>query len=178
MHVGLNLSPWQHVLFPLHSCPFLVEHLTVFIPVIGGVLFVFVIISLLRTSFTDPGILPRATPDEAADIERQIGKSRGHGGSPQARWAKKLCHMGHARNLTVDLSSLLFTKVNKQSGFLGYCFHGPFMCMSWSRILVSAPPLHFSISRYLRIIFISPTSENQGGPHQPAAGEAQILLHL
>lgn len=50
------------------------EHLTVFIPVIGGVLFVFVIISLLRTSFTDPGILPRATPDEAADIEKQIGK--------------------------------------------------------------------------------------------------------
>lgn len=47
--------------------------MTVFIPVIGGVLFVFVVLSLLRTSFTDPGILPRATPDEAADIERQIG---------------------------------------------------------------------------------------------------------
>lgn len=60
--------------FSFHSCPFLVEHLTVFIPVIGGVLFVFVVISLLRTSFTDPGILPRATPDEAADIEKQIGK--------------------------------------------------------------------------------------------------------
>lgn len=58
-----------------HSCPFLVEHLTVFIPVIGVVLFVFVTISLLRTSFTDPGILPRATPDEAADVEKQIGKS-------------------------------------------------------------------------------------------------------
>lgn len=58
------------------SCPFLVEHLTVFIPVIGAVLFVFVVISLLRTSFTDPGILPRATPDEAADIEKQIGKAK------------------------------------------------------------------------------------------------------
>lgn len=140
----------------------------------------FVIISLLRTSFTDPGILPRATPDEAADIEKQIGKGRpgGHGGSPQARWAKKLCHMGDARNVTVDLSSLLFTKVKEQSGFLGYCFHGPFECVSWSRILVSAPPLNVSISRYLRIIFISPTSKNQGGPHQPAGGEAQILLHL
>lgn len=58
-----------------NSCPFLVTHLTVFIPVIGGVLFMFVVASLLRTSFTDPGILPRATADEAADIERQIGKS-------------------------------------------------------------------------------------------------------
>lgn len=62
-------------LFFTFDCPFLVEHLTVFIPVIGGVLCVFVILSLLRTSFTDPGILPRATPDEAADIERQIDTS-------------------------------------------------------------------------------------------------------
>uniref|UniRef100_A0A3B5A762 Palmitoyltransferase n=1 Tax=Stegastes partitus TaxID=144197 RepID=A0A3B5A762_9TELE len=62
-------------LFFAFDCPFLVEHLTIFIPVIGGVLFVFVVTSLLRTSFTDPGILPRATPDEAADIERQIDTS-------------------------------------------------------------------------------------------------------
>lgn len=68
----------------VYSCPFLVEHLTVFIPVIGGVLFVFVVISLLRTSFTDPGILPRATPDEAADIERQIGKA--YSVTPHSQW--------------------------------------------------------------------------------------------
>ncbi|KAM6958826.1 LOW QUALITY PROTEIN: palmitoyltransferase ZDHHC18-B [Aplochiton taeniatus] len=59
-------------LFFIFDCPFLVKHLTVCIPVIGGVLFVFVVITLLQTSFTDPGILPRATPDEAADIEKQI----------------------------------------------------------------------------------------------------------
>ncbi|ROJ29295.1 putative palmitoyltransferase ZDHHC14 [Anabarilius grahami] len=62
-------------LFFTFDCPFLVHHLTVFIPVIGGVLFVFVIVSLFQTSFTDPGILPRASPDEAADIERQIDNS-------------------------------------------------------------------------------------------------------
>ncbi|XP_028819455.1 palmitoyltransferase ZDHHC18-B isoform X2 [Denticeps clupeoides] len=58
--------------FFIFDCPFLVQHLTGCIPVIGGVLFAFVLASLLRTSFTDPGILPRATPEEAADIEKQI----------------------------------------------------------------------------------------------------------
>ena len=75
-------------LFP-GSCPFLVEHLTVFIPVIGGVLFVFVVVSLLQTSLTDPGILPRATPDEAADVERQIGR-KGFGDAYwEHRWDKR-----------------------------------------------------------------------------------------
>ncbi|XP_075907936.1 palmitoyltransferase ZDHHC18-B isoform X3 [Nelusetta ayraudi] len=59
-------------LFFIFDCPFLVKHLTGCIPVIGGALFVFVVITLLQTSFSDPGILPRATPDEAADIEKQI----------------------------------------------------------------------------------------------------------
>lgn len=57
------------------SCPFLAQHLTPVIPVIGGVLFMFVLGTLLRTSFSDPGVLPRATADEAADLERQIGKT-------------------------------------------------------------------------------------------------------
>ncbi|XP_034561585.1 palmitoyltransferase ZDHHC18b [Notolabrus celidotus] len=59
-------------LFFVFDCPFLVKHLTSCIPFIGGGLFVFVVITLLQTSFTDPGILPRATPDEATDIEKQI----------------------------------------------------------------------------------------------------------
>lgn len=62
-------------LFFVFDCPFLVQHLTVCIPVIGGVLFVFVLITLLQTTLSDPGILPRATPDEAADIEKQIDES-------------------------------------------------------------------------------------------------------
>lgn len=68
-------------LFFIFDCPFLVKHLTSCIPAIGGVLFVFVIISLLQTSFTDPGILPRATPEEAADIEKQIDNPTGSSSS-------------------------------------------------------------------------------------------------
>lgn len=55
------------------SCPFLAVHITPAIPVIGGLLFVFVMSALFRTSFSDPGVIPRATPDEAAYIEKQIG---------------------------------------------------------------------------------------------------------
>lgn len=58
------------------SCPFLALQLTPVIPVIGGVLFLFVLGTLLRTSFSDPGVLPRANADEAADLERQIGKTQ------------------------------------------------------------------------------------------------------
>ncbi|XP_036942798.1 palmitoyltransferase ZDHHC14 isoform X4 [Acanthopagrus latus] len=59
-------------LFFTFDCPFLASNLTPAIPAVGGVLFVFVMGMLLRASFTDPGVLPRATPDEAADLERQI----------------------------------------------------------------------------------------------------------
>ncbi|XP_028653268.1 palmitoyltransferase ZDHHC14 isoform X3 [Erpetoichthys calabaricus] len=60
-------------LFFAFDCPYLAENITPAIPVVGGILFFFVMGTLLRTSFSDPGVLPRATPDEAADLERQIG---------------------------------------------------------------------------------------------------------
>ncbi|TDG98633.1 hypothetical protein EPR50_G00202950 [Perca flavescens] len=67
-------------LFFTFDCPFLALQLTPVIPVIGGVLFLFVLGTLLRTSFSDPGVLPRATPDEAADLERQIDVANGSTG--------------------------------------------------------------------------------------------------
>lgn len=57
------------------SCPYLAVHLTPIIPAVGGVLFIFTMATLFRTAFSDPGVIPRATIDEAADIERQIGES-------------------------------------------------------------------------------------------------------
>jgi len=43
------------------------------IPVFGALLFIFVMATLLRTAWSDPGIIPRATAQEAADTEQQIG---------------------------------------------------------------------------------------------------------
>ncbi|CDI97805.1 palmitoyltransferase ZDHHC14 [Echinococcus multilocularis] len=42
------------------------------VPAVGGALFLFVFIVLLRTSFSDPGILPRATPMEVQCMEEEI----------------------------------------------------------------------------------------------------------
>nr|CAG4649118.1 EOG090X01OT [Scapholeberis mucronata] len=58
--------------FFIFDCPFLADKITPAIPVVGALLFVFVLATLFRTSFSDPGVIPRATPDEAADIEKQI----------------------------------------------------------------------------------------------------------
>ncbi|KAK0182870.1 hypothetical protein PV327_000959 [Microctonus hyperodae] len=67
-----------------YDCPYLALHITPAIPVIGGLLFIFVMSALLRTSFSDPGVIPRATSDEAAYIEKQI-EVPNNGNSPTYR---------------------------------------------------------------------------------------------
>ena len=52
------------------SCPYLTKRLSPAIPVFAGLLFLMVICCILRTAFTDPGILPRATSDEIRYLER------------------------------------------------------------------------------------------------------------
>ncbi|BES93459.1 DHHC palmitoyltransferase [Nesidiocoris tenuis] len=59
-------------LFFVFDCPFLAMQISLLFPIVGAILFIFVMSSLLRTSFSDPGVIPRATPDEAAYIEKQI----------------------------------------------------------------------------------------------------------
>ncbi|XP_076444447.1 palmitoyltransferase ZDHHC18-like isoform X2 [Babylonia areolata] len=54
------------------DCVYLAQHVTPAIPAIGAALFIFVMATLLRTSFSDPGVIPRASPDEAAELERQM----------------------------------------------------------------------------------------------------------
>ncbi|XP_075802110.1 palmitoyltransferase ZDHHC18 isoform X2 [Microtus pennsylvanicus] len=60
------------VLFFFSNCPYLARRLTLAVPIIAAILFFFVMSCLLQTSFTDPGILPRATVCEAAALEKQI----------------------------------------------------------------------------------------------------------
>lgn len=61
------------ILQNIFRCPFLTTKVSVLIPIVGGLLFLFVLLTLLRTSFTDPGIIPRATTEEAAYFEKQFG---------------------------------------------------------------------------------------------------------
>lgn len=55
------------------SAPFLTKRLTIAIPIISSILFVLVIVNMLRTSCSDPGILPRASLAEVEDMERSYG---------------------------------------------------------------------------------------------------------
>ncbi|XP_017128312.1 palmitoyltransferase app isoform X1 [Drosophila elegans] len=59
-------------LFFAFDCPFLADSINPAIPIVGAVLYFFTMSSLLRTTFTDPGVIPRASNDEAAYIEKQI----------------------------------------------------------------------------------------------------------
>ncbi|XP_075902724.1 palmitoyltransferase ZDHHC9 isoform X1 [Nelusetta ayraudi] len=65
-------------LFFAFECPYLAVHLSPAIPVFAAVLFLFVTAMLLRTSFSDPGVLPRALPEEAAFIEMEIEAANGN----------------------------------------------------------------------------------------------------
>lgn len=65
-------------LFFAFECPYLAVHLSPAIPVFAAVLFLFVMAMLLRTSFSDPGVLPRALPEEATFIEMEIEAANGN----------------------------------------------------------------------------------------------------
>ncbi|KAJ8401762.1 hypothetical protein AAFF_G00377330 [Aldrovandia affinis] len=65
-------------LFFAFECPYLAINLSPAIPVVAVVLFLFVVAMLLRTSFSDPGVLPRALPEEATFIEMEIEAANGN----------------------------------------------------------------------------------------------------
>ncbi|KAJ1198909.1 hypothetical protein NDU88_002747 [Pleurodeles waltl] len=65
-------------LFFAFECRYLAVHLSPAIPVFAVVLFFFAMATLLRTSFSDPGVIPRALPEEAAFIEMEIEAANGN----------------------------------------------------------------------------------------------------
>jgi len=71
-YVTLLLVVGTSSLFFAFDCPYLTETISPAIPVVSAVLFIFALSNLLKTSFTDPGIIPRSTVAEAECIEREI----------------------------------------------------------------------------------------------------------
>lgn len=78
-YVTLLLVIGTSGLFFAFDCPFLTLRVSPVIPFVGAVLFIFVLSNLLKTSFSDPGIIPRATTAEAESIEREIEQPNGAG---------------------------------------------------------------------------------------------------
>ncbi|OQV12241.1 putative palmitoyltransferase ZDHHC14 [Hypsibius exemplaris] len=52
------------VMFFVFDCPYLVKQVSVAFPIVGGILFAFTFSTLMRTAFSDPGIIPRTLMDE------------------------------------------------------------------------------------------------------------------
>ena len=67
----MNLSPLS-----FYSSRYLYMHVSPAVPFIAAWLFIFVMSTLLRTAFSDPGIVPRASTEEAAYIEKTLGEKR------------------------------------------------------------------------------------------------------
>ncbi|KAI1724760.1 DHHC palmitoyltransferase domain-containing protein [Ditylenchus destructor] len=59
------------VLFCVFDLPFLTTHVSIALPFITAVLFLLALASLFKTSFSDPGIIPRASVREVVEWERQ-----------------------------------------------------------------------------------------------------------
>uniref|UniRef100_A0A3B4FWU2 Palmitoyltransferase n=2 Tax=Haplochromini TaxID=319058 RepID=A0A3B4FWU2_9CICH len=77
-YLTLFLITGTCALFFAFECPYLAVHLCPAIPVFAVLLFLFVMAMLLRTSFSDPGVLPRALPEEATFIEMEIEAANGN----------------------------------------------------------------------------------------------------
>ncbi|PAA61035.1 hypothetical protein BOX15_Mlig030425g2 [Macrostomum lignano] len=71
-YLTLALIVISSCLFLAFDCRLLAVTLSPSVPVLAAVQFIFVLCCLLRTTFSDPGIIPRGTPDEAAWIESQL----------------------------------------------------------------------------------------------------------
>lgn len=70
-------------LFFIFDCPYLSRTISIAIPLLGAVQFIFILVVFFRTACTDPGILPRSERDEILYNEKQALKSIGDSNSSQ-----------------------------------------------------------------------------------------------
>lgn len=59
-------------LFFIYDCPYIYKKISPAIPIVAVVLFIFTMSCFFHTAFSDPGIIPRARPDEAAYTEQFV----------------------------------------------------------------------------------------------------------
>uniref|UniRef100_A0AC34Q1B6 Palmitoyltransferase n=1 Tax=Panagrolaimus sp. JU765 TaxID=591449 RepID=A0AC34Q1B6_9BILA len=63
------------VMFCVFDAPYLTRNVSVLLPIVGGILFAIVISSLLKTTFTDPGVIPRPNNREVIEFDRQCAEN-------------------------------------------------------------------------------------------------------
>ncbi|CAK9303437.1 unnamed protein product [Gordionus sp. m RMFG-2023] len=63
-YVTLFIILATSILFFAFDCPYLSRHISVSIPIVASLILAFVLCTLFRTSFIDPGIIPRANKQE------------------------------------------------------------------------------------------------------------------
>lgn len=71
--------------FFIFDCPYIWTHLSPVFPIVDAFIYFLVLGTLFRTSFSDPGIIPRATLEEARDIEKQIEITNAKSGATSYR---------------------------------------------------------------------------------------------
>lgn len=64
-------------------CPYLYKHISPAIPIVAVILFIFTMSCFFHAAFSDPGIIPRAKPEEAAFTEQFIIDSYENGSQYQ-----------------------------------------------------------------------------------------------
>lgn len=72
-------------MFFVFDCPYIFVHISPAIPIIAVILFLFTMSCFFHTAFSDPGIIPRARPDEAAYTEQFIHDQYDNGTTQQQR---------------------------------------------------------------------------------------------
>ena len=107
-YLTLGLVVVTSGIFFVCDCPYLGRNISPAIPIVAVVLFLFVVSNLFKTSFSDPGIIPRATRAEAMDNEKQESVDYGNGAAyrPPPRTKEVLI-----KNQTVKLKVIIIVMV-------------------------------------------------------------------